>query len=576
MINATFARHKISPKDYGKRFLRLRRVRGSVETSRRRDTFLVAQTEIDKDCMFSNDYEDECATICKICTRHLNFGNLGAHLHQSHGVKMKDYQEKFGEPEITRKSYHECGICHETLLFIRYHLTMHVKNKHGLTIGEYNNKHMQLHNVEYNGTSLQFDKGRKIGTQKAPDWCDGTMYKCPYCFNVYYRYFTFRIHLINSHKVNDAEERSACVRENEILTDVYRCKVCRIQVKRDRMDIEAHLKQAHKTTLKLYTANFERGQVFGEGPGCTSLADTIVRLVKEGQMEEPSEKMFKTPRKVQSSLGKSSSKNAGNVKLRLPKPEAVVPKKKEPAANVKQEAVEVKTEAFEVSGISIGDVKEDGFVNCSHSDYATKHLDTLKRHIQSLHTHREVQVEERTITPDPNPDLVNDQVSPNDLEPGKRKRKVPAKFLSSDELNGSPAKVKKSPPTSANLTSNGTQSSPRKLPGTKRKSPNGSSKSTSLELSAKAKQLRIASPMKSFNSPSFIPTNNMLPPEHLLMKPPTPPDSPPDGNLATDVNNGQLKIILPPLVAEHLPQKSSQFKNNPNDSTSKSLHLAPR
>ena len=147
----------------------------------------IQQGEIDKDCMFSNDYEDECATICKICTRqtqtspswnthlkltilfnrHLNFGNLGAHLHQSHGIKMRDYQEKFGEPEITRKSYHECGICHETLLFIRwlsfcwncehdhlhpnewtftsrYHLTMHVKNKHGLTIGEYNKKHMQV------------------------------------------------------------------------------------------------------------------------------------------------------------------------------------------------------------------------------------------------------------------------------------------------------------------------------------------------------------------------------------------------------------------------------------------------
>ena len=118
-----------------------------------------------------------------IITRHLNFGNLGAHLHQSHGIKMRDYQvwiffvtslflfghqEKFGEPEITRKSYHECGICHETLLFIRwqllawnlnpsayhvftsrYHLTMHVKNKHGLTIGEYNKKHMQvcIHNI---------------------------------------------------------------------------------------------------------------------------------------------------------------------------------------------------------------------------------------------------------------------------------------------------------------------------------------------------------------------------------------------------------------------------------------------
>ena len=27
------------------------------------------QNDIDKDCMFSNDYEDECATVCKICTR---------------------------------------------------------------------------------------------------------------------------------------------------------------------------------------------------------------------------------------------------------------------------------------------------------------------------------------------------------------------------------------------------------------------------------------------------------------------------------------------------------------------------
>ena len=65
-----------------------------------------------------------------------------------------------------------------------------------MTISAYNKAHMQLHNVEY-GDSNIMDKGRKIGTQKAPQWCDGTMYKCPYCFNIYYRYFTFRIHLIN-------------------------------------------------------------------------------------------------------------------------------------------------------------------------------------------------------------------------------------------------------------------------------------------------------------------------------------------------------------------------------------------
>ena len=51
---------------------------------------------------------------------------------------MKDYVEQYGEPEINKKSYHECAICHETLLFIRYHLVTHVKTKHNMTITQYN------------------------------------------------------------------------------------------------------------------------------------------------------------------------------------------------------------------------------------------------------------------------------------------------------------------------------------------------------------------------------------------------------------------------------------------------------
>eukprot|EP00092_Neocalanus_flemingeri_P040165 GFUD01043750.1.p1 GENE.GFUD01043750.1~~GFUD01043750.1.p1 ORF type:complete len:921 (+),score=245.54 GFUD01043750.1:150-2912(+) len=278
------AKHKVSVKEYGRKFLT------KVKSDRSYSSNLQIG-EIDKDCMFSNDYEDECSTICKICERSLNYGNLGSHLYQSHSTRMKDYVEQWGEPQITKKSYHECAICHETLLFIRYHLVTHVKTKHNLSIAVYNKSHMQLHNVEYCDSNI-LDKGRKIGTQKAPQWCDGTMYKCPYCFNIYYRYFTFRIHLINSHKMTDSEERSTCVRENEILTDIYRCKICSTQVKRDRMDIEAHLKQAHKTTLKIYSANFEN-------PDCKDDPKEIVaRLVRMGVLEEPSDKMCKTPKKL--------------------------------------------------------------------------------------------------------------------------------------------------------------------------------------------------------------------------------------------------------------------------------------
>ena len=92
--------------------------------------------------------------------------------------------------------------------------------------------------------------------------------------------------------MTDTEERSQCVKENEILTDIYRCKICSTQVKRDRMDIEAHLKQAHKTTLKIYSANFEN-------PSVKDNPQTIVsKLVRMGVLEEPSRSSFRTPKKL--------------------------------------------------------------------------------------------------------------------------------------------------------------------------------------------------------------------------------------------------------------------------------------
>ena len=80
------ARHKISVRDYGKKYLT------KVKTERNFTSNLTVG-EIDTDCMFSNDYEDECQTICKICDRSLNYGNLGSHLYQSHNSRMKEYIE---------------------------------------------------------------------------------------------------------------------------------------------------------------------------------------------------------------------------------------------------------------------------------------------------------------------------------------------------------------------------------------------------------------------------------------------------------------------------------------------------
>ena len=64
------------------------------------------------------------------------------------------------------------------------------------------------------------------------------------------------------------------------------------QVKRDRMDIEAHLKQAHKTTLKIYSANFENPAVK------ESAKDVVDKLVRMGVLEEPSKSVCRTPKKL--------------------------------------------------------------------------------------------------------------------------------------------------------------------------------------------------------------------------------------------------------------------------------------
>ena len=91
--------------------------------------------------------------------------------------------------------------------------------------------------------------------------------------------------------MKDSDERSLCVRENEILTDLYKCKICSIQVKRDRMDIEAHLKQGHRLNLKTYSANFENPNVKDEPE------EMIEKLVRKGILMEPT-KSCNTPKKI--------------------------------------------------------------------------------------------------------------------------------------------------------------------------------------------------------------------------------------------------------------------------------------
>ena len=98
-LAAHLAKHQVSVRDYGNKFMS--KVRAEKLTV----------GKIDADCMFSNDYEEECLTICKICDKTLVYSNLGSHIYQLHQTKMKTYIKDFGQPELSKKSYHECAIC---------------------------------------------------------------------------------------------------------------------------------------------------------------------------------------------------------------------------------------------------------------------------------------------------------------------------------------------------------------------------------------------------------------------------------------------------------------------------------
>ena len=78
--------------------------------------------------------------------------------------------------------------------------------------------------------------------------------------------------------MTDTLERTEYVKHSEIITDNYTCKLCSASIKRDRMDIEAHLKDKHKTTLRIYAENFESND--SKEP----FENVVERLLKEGKI----------------------------------------------------------------------------------------------------------------------------------------------------------------------------------------------------------------------------------------------------------------------------------------------------
>ena len=52
-------------------------------------------------------------------------------------MKSKDYCKKYGRVKMTEKAYHECAICHKTILFVRLVIKLLYNALEILTFGPY-------------------------------------------------------------------------------------------------------------------------------------------------------------------------------------------------------------------------------------------------------------------------------------------------------------------------------------------------------------------------------------------------------------------------------------------------------
>ena len=154
------------------------------------------------------------------------------------------------------------------------------------------------------------------------------------------------------------------------------------------MDIEAHLKQAHKTTLKIYSANFENPAIK------ESAKEVVDKLVRMGVLEEPSKSVCRTPKKLKPRPPETKSDNSNDV----------------PEAN---SATENLNKFVSMSENVIANEKspEQGltFVNVKTEVQDSSYMST-------------------SMSVSPNQELDNQELS------RKRKRKLPAKFSSDFEL----------------------------------------------------------------------------------------------------------------------------------------------
>ena len=96
-----------------------------------------------KEVRFSNELEDSCRTLCKVCNASIILSKLEQHTRTKHSMTSSEYKIIHGKPVIESLIFHKCGLCSFVLLLDSDFISQHLKTFHQITQKHYNSTYMQ-------------------------------------------------------------------------------------------------------------------------------------------------------------------------------------------------------------------------------------------------------------------------------------------------------------------------------------------------------------------------------------------------------------------------------------------------
>eukprot|EP00095_Tigriopus_kingsejongensis_P008992 maker-scaffold783_size97670-snap-gene-0.20 protein:Tk08992 transcript:maker-scaffold783_size97670-snap-gene-0.20-mRNA-1 annotation:"hypothetical protein HMPREF1544_09400" len=222
---------------------------------------------------------NQCVYQCCFCGKSTQSrSSMTSHIHNSHGIPIKEYKEK-NYPDIEVETrWFQCRLCSARTKFVKDCIAPHLKMSHNMEIEHYEKNCMQPEDwPTTSGTLVSKSEPKLVASPPAQsvakpscstpllvgklsnssvnlskeDKWNRCRFKCVLCkwTNVDSR--QMRAHIATKHHMN----YETYVQANgtaEVVTVKFQCELCNSEMKHCRQNIYAHMKDVHKITLDEY------------------------------------------------------------------------------------------------------------------------------------------------------------------------------------------------------------------------------------------------------------------------------------------------------------------------------------